>query len=120
MKTGASDIRKINEANLVMRHFVQLSAHLLPYLERITRKKRLSKREKADKQFVLEVYDQYQVDVETSKALINSNILELIVKSFQTLKHRNRENEDEVKRSLNNFLLEYHRLVENWKQIELN
>lgn len=120
MKTGASEIRKINEANLVMRHFVQLSAHLLPYLERITRKKRLSKREKADKQFVFEVYDQYEVDVDTSKALINSNILELIIRSYHVLKNRTKENETEVAHSLNNFFREYHRLLEKWKQVELN
>lgn len=120
MKTGASEIRKINEANLVMRHFVQLSAQLLPYLERITRKKRLSKREKADKQFVFEVYDQYEVDVETSKALMNSNILELIIKSYHALKNRGKSNETEVVHSLNDFFREYQRLQTNWKQVELN
>jgi hypothetical protein len=99
---------------------VQLSAHLLPYLERITRKKRLSKREKADKQFVFEVYDQYEVDVDTSKKLINSNILELIIRSYHELKNRTNENETEVTHSLNNFFREYNRLLEKWKQVDLN
>ncbi len=120
MKTGLSQIRQLNEALLVMKHFVELSAHLLPYLERITRKKRLSKKEKMDKDFVFDVYDNYEVDASTSRILLDSDIIQLILKSYSSLKERNEENELEATYNLNKFYKEYHRLLQNWNRVEMN
>lgn len=120
MQTGLSQIRQLNEALLVMKHFVELSAHLLPYLERITRKKRLNKKEKQDKAFVFHVYENYDVDPETSKALLNSDIILLIMKSFHSLKNRTKENDSETMLYLSKFYKEYHRLIKTWNKIEMN
>ena len=120
MKTGLSQIRQLNEAIIVMKHFVELSAHLLPYLERITRKKRLSKKEKMDKDFVFDVYDNYEVDAAASQILLNSNIIQLILKSYASLKNRSDQNDLEATYDLNRFYKEYHRLNQNWNRIEMN
>lgn len=120
MQTGLSQIRQLNEALLVMKHFVELSAHLLPYLERITRKKKLSKKEKMDKDFVFDVYDNYEVDAATSRILLDSDIIQLILKSYSSLRDRNKDNELEAAYNLNKFYKEYHRLLQNWNRVEMN
>lgn len=120
MDAKLSQIRQLNEALIIMRHFVELSAHLLPYLERITRKKRLSKKEQMDKAFMLQVYENYEVDPAASKVLLNSDVIQHIIASYKSLKERNDANDLEATYNLNKFYQEYHRLSNTWQKVEMN
>jgi hypothetical protein len=120
MNTGVSQIRQRNEALLVMRRFVELSALLLPYLERMTRKKRLSKQEKMDKQFIHELYDNYDADPTQSTVLFQSEIIPLILKAYTLLKNRSEENDLEATYTMNRFYKEYERLMNEWNETVLN
>ena len=113
MKT--EDINKINEATLVLRHFVDLSARLLPFLDELQRKPNPTLEELRDRNKIIDVYKNYTFDTCTSIALLNSNILDLIKESFEAIclsssfLRTNGKN-----KSLKNFMEEYHRLTENW------
>lgn len=114
------EIGTINEALLVLRHFIDLSARLLPFLEELQKKEKLDPLEVRDKERIIEVYSSYSFDVNTSKMLINSDVLELIRDSFVSLSQmRNRKNRRKNK-ELERFLSEHHRLQQDWYLAEAN
>ena len=76
----SSNIGRLNEALTVMRHFVDLSLKLLPFLDEINKKEQPSVLEIEDKKKILSVYREYQFDEKTSRHLIDSNVLILIKK----------------------------------------
>lgn len=116
-----NEINKLNEANLVLRHFVDLSAQLLPFLEQLERKKKLSIDEASYKMKIKTVFENYNFDTKTSQVLINSNVLELIQSSFnKIINSASAENSRTHKRTLRKFLFEHQRLNESWNLIESN
>ncbi len=118
---NVQQIQNINEALLVLRHFIRLSARLLPFLDELQRKDKPSIQEIIDRKRILEVYRNYQFDIRTSEILLNSNVLELIQNTFENADRtfpagkRRRQN-----RSLGLFLEEHRRLNENWEIADAN
>ncbi len=118
---NAKHISSVNEAILVLRHFIDLSARLLPFLEELEQKQRPTVRDLVSKQKIIEVYSSYDFDTNTSKLLMNSNALELIKKSFETICSRETKHGRRGKCTpLRQFLLEHNRLQQNWWRIEAN
>jgi len=115
-----NDIYQLNEANLILRHFVDLSAKLLPFLNELENKKHLSASEELDKQKIIDVFISYQFDIKTSETLIGSNILELIQKTFEHIIYSKKLNKRTERKMLHSFLLEHKRLSDNWEQIDAN
>ena len=115
------DINKLNEANIVLRHFVDLSAQLLPFLDELYQKNILTNEEALNKTKIISVFESYNFDTKTSELLINSNILELIKSSFLKISNSNENYDNRAKkRTLREFLFEHHRLVESWNYVDSN
>lgn len=115
------DIHSVNEALLVLRHFIDLSARLLPFLDELQRKDAPSEQEQYDKQRIISVYNNYHFDTKTSEVLIDSNILELINESFQTLSEcQTNEQYQVAQRKLVAFILEHKRLSDKWSFVRSN
>ena len=119
MKT--KDISRINEANLILRHFVNLSARLLPFLDELQRKKNPSLTELRDRNKIIDVYENYSFDTCTSEKLLNSNILDLIKETFEALTHSTYYHKANTKNKiLCDFLKEHKRLSDDWYYINSN
>lgn len=115
------DINNVNEALLVLRHFIDLSSRLLPFLDELQRINDPTDKENYDKQRIISVYDSYHFDTKTSEILIGSNILELIKDSFHALAHCSPEkNQKATQKNLVRFILEHKRLSDKWKFIGSN
>lgn len=108
-------IENINEALLVLRHFIDLSAQLLPMLYVLKQKRNPTQEEYTNIQKIQDVYEQYSFDTETSKLLIDSDVLELIRSSFDNLRNKNSRTRHAARRNLQEFLNEYQRLRDNWE-----
>lgn len=119
MKT--KEIHQINQANLVLRHFVELSAKLLPFLYELHRKRKLTPQEKASKEKIIEVYRSYEFETSTSEILMGSNVLELVKRSFETIQIQDRKRQLLFhSHPLQLFLNEYERLRQRWNTISAN
>jgi len=117
----SKDIVNINTANFILRHFVDLSARLLPLLNELTQKKHPSEFEKKNIEKIVAVYQNYNFDANTSVVLINSNILELIQKTFERIVNSyNRTKTIENSLLLDHFLYERERLLDVWSNAEAN
>ncbi len=117
----ADEIARLNEANLVLRHFVNLSAKLLPFLDELQRKKNPTLQELNNKNKIIDVFENYNFDTRASEMLIGSNILELIKKSFENISQTSYFlKPGQHNRALRQFLNEYHRLNDNWFQNSSN
>lgn len=103
-----------------MRHFVELSAKLLPYYERITRNEPHSIEKLEEKEKIDAVYEAYSVNPKTSEFLLGSNIIGLISEVYENLKNRSSENELKARRCLHEFESEYKRLQQNWDTTLMN
>ena len=115
------DINSVNEALLVLRHFIDLSSRLLPFLDDLQRKKYPNEQDEFDKQRIISVYENYHFDTKTSEILIGSNILELINESFKTLAACSSENNYEIaQKKLVRFILEHKRLSDKWNFVGAN
>ncbi len=117
---NASDINNINTANFILRHFVDLSARLLPLLHDLTQKRNPTEEEKNSIRKIVSVYSHYKFDTNTSVQLINSNILELIQKTFENIVDAQRKKNIERKLYLDHFLYERDRLIDVWETVEAN
>ena len=118
----SKQIEHINEALLVLRHFIDLSARLLPFLDELQRKHKPTISEIVDKKKILDVYRNYQFDTRTSEMLLNSNILELIQNTFENAEQeaQNGRRRRRSNRALRRFLQEHERLSQNWGRIDAN
>lgn len=115
------EIGQINEALLVLRHFIDLSARLLPFLDELQRKRNLSPTEHLNKVKIIDVYQNYSFDTKTSRILLNSDILDMIKESFSALYQAEAPKRDrKSRRALRKFLSEHKRLQEDWFQIDAN
>lgn len=116
----SKNIKSLNSAVYVMRHFVELSAKLLPYYERITRTEPHSIEKLEEKEKIDAVYEAYHVNPKTSEFLLGSNIIGLITKVYENLKNRSSENEKKAQQYLIEFKDEYRRLQQNWYTTLMN
>ena len=118
---NSSDINNINTANFILRHFVDLSARLLPLLHELKQKKHLTRSEKRSVDKIVSVYENYNFDTNTSVVLINSNVLELIQKTFERIANSKKTNKSiENVLLLDHFLYERDRLLDVWTAVESN
>lgn len=118
---NAEEITQLNEANLVLRHFIKLSARLLPFLDELQRKKNPSLQELKNKNKIIDVFENYNFDTRTSEMLMGSNVLELIRKAFTHISETSyflKPGQDNP--MLKQFLIEYQRLNYKWENNSWN
>ena len=116
-----NDIQNVNQALLVLRHFIDLSSRLLPFLAELQQIKQPSRKEEIDKQRIIDVYSSYRFNTETSEILMGSNILQLINESFQSLSELPAGVLNETSQNaLNRFISERKRLQTKWKMVRAN
>lgn len=113
MKTR--NIEHINHAVVVLRHFIELSSKLLPFLDELNNKNNPSETDRADRQKIIDAYRSYDFDPITSEALMGSPILFLIRMNFEKMILNQRD-----RRSMREFNLELNRLRKNWQIIDAN
>lgn len=113
MKTR--QIENINEALLVLRHFIDLSAELLPMLYVLRQKTNPSSEEIDNIRKIQDVYEQYAFDTDTSRLLIDSDVLDLIQSSFYKIRNKDTKHPRVARKNLYAFLNEYKRLKHNWE-----
>lgn len=116
----SKNVQLLNSSVYVMRHFVELSAKLLPYYERITRNAPHSIEKIEEKEKIDAVYENYPVSAKSSEFLLGSNIIDLITKIYQNLQNRTAENELKTRLYLKQFQNEYKRLQQNWYTTLMN
>ncbi|MCR9172885.1 MAG: hypothetical protein NXI10_10350 [bacterium] len=116
----AKHISDVNEAILVLRHFVELSAKLLPFLDELERKKAPTMHDLKSREKIIAVYKNYEFDTQTSRVLMNSDVLELIKKSFENISQRKNSSRKSYSRPLIQFLREHDRLQRNWGLVQAN
>lgn len=112
-------IGEMNEAVFVLKHFVNLSARLLPFLDELSRKENPSLSDLNDRDKIIAVYRSYSFDAQASKVLINSTVLEKIQRAFYAIIQPSDKNL-QADRYLSDFLEEHERLRETWKRIDAN
>ena len=114
-------IHSVNELLLVMKHFIDLSAKLLPFLNELQHKHKPTPKEVIDRERIIDVYENYSFDTATSESLLDSNILELIQDSFKKMTSCNNSRDyKKSQRNLVRFMLEYKRLNANWGYANAN
>ncbi len=113
MKTR--NIEHINHAVVVLRHFIELSSKLLPFLEELNNKRNPTQNDLEDKKKIIEAYRSYDFDPTTSEALMGSPILFLIRSNFEKMIGNQQD-----RRTMREFKLELSRLRKNWKRIDAN
>ena len=110
----AKNIKSLNTAVYVMRHFVELSSKLLPIYEEITRDEPHSVHSQDDKERIEGIYQTYDVNPKTSEFLLGSDVVALIKKAYLSLKNRSKINEKIAQEELEAFQEEYERLKQDW------
>jgi len=117
---NAKNIQRINEAIYILRNFIDLSAQLLPFLIELQySKKILTDTDLEDKKNIIDVFNTYSFDQETSRILLNSPILEAIQKSFKAIIDA-KSSKDKSKRQLLEFRKEHRKLMRSWTLIDSN
>jgi hypothetical protein len=114
---NSDKIREINDAVLIVKHFVELSSKLLPFLVELYNQEDLSEKEEQDKQKILEVFNSYSFDPSTSMILLNSPILDLIKNTCELIQ---KNESSTLKLELEKLRIEHNRLKNNWKTAVLN
>lgn len=115
-----SAIQQINEATIVLRHFIELSAKLLPFFNELSKKSTLLPQEQSDRNKIIEVYRNYSFDTSTSEILMESDILEIIQKTFRSIEKRGPGKDSDSDKLMTIFQNKHHQLVLNWKQTDTN
>lgn len=115
-----SAIQQINEATIVLRHFIELSAKLLPFFNELSKKSALLPQEQSDRNKIIEVYRNYGFDTSTSEILMESDILEIIQKTFSSIEKRKPGKDSDSDKLMTLFQKKHHQLVLNWKQTDSN
>jgi hypothetical protein len=114
---SSEKIREINDAVLIVKHFIELSSKLLPILNELNEKHPLSIHEEQDKQKIIDVFDSYKFDTVTSAILMDSPILDLIKETYESIITKESHL---IKLESEKFIIEYSRLKNNWKKAQLN
>ena len=112
------NIQEVNEAIIILRHFIDLSARLLPILYKLDKIASPTEAEIRDKNKILKVFQSYNFETQTSEVLVESNVLELIKQCYLEIQNNQRSLAKDD--SFIAFLEEYNRLKNNWRLIENN
>jgi hypothetical protein len=115
-----SAIQQINEATIVLRHFIELSAKLLPFFNELSKKNSLLPQEQSDRDKIIEVYRNYGFDTSTSEILMESDILEIIQQTFRSIEKRAYGKESDSDKLMTIFQNKHKQLIINWKQTDIN
>lgn len=115
-----SAIQQINEATIVLRHFIELSAKLLPFFNELSKKKILLPQEQNDRNKIIEVYQNYGFDTSTSEILMESDILEIIQQTFKAIEKRKPGKDSDSDKLIHVFHKKHSQLVNNWRQTDIN
>ena len=113
-------VRQVNDATIVLRHFVELSAKLLPFLNELSKKELLLPKESEDRNRIIEVYTNYKFETSTSRILMDSPVLDLIQTVFEAIVDRVPNEESIADELLDQFFEEHEILVLDWQQTDLN
>jgi hypothetical protein len=116
LKTAS--IQQVNDALIVLRHFVDLNYKLLPLFHDLHLKKIATKQDKADIEKIEKVFETYHFDIQSSVILMNSPILELIQETYTAI--TNPQESYQAAYQLLLFKKEYKRLEKNWHLIRNN
>jgi hypothetical protein len=114
------DIRRYNEVNLVLRHFIQRSARLLPIFAELKTLNLPDTESQRQYQAICDLFMQFNYDDATSKNLINSDILERVRNTFYAIHNAKELSPEVADQLLSHFYDEYQRLLNTWSTIELN
>lgn len=118
---SSKDIQAINEATIVLRHFIGLNAKLLPILNEISEKKELSAVDIQNRDKILAVFYTYKFETDTSEMLMNSDILSIIKRTFLVIeKHLMGEPTTNNKELIEVLKAKYQEMNHEWIQTELN
>ncbi|MDG1331941.1 MAG: hypothetical protein P8P74_06405 [Crocinitomicaceae bacterium] len=121
VQISVTEINNVNEALLILKHFIDLSSRLLPFLDELQRIEDPTIKEIQDKQKIIAVYQSYHIAPETSEILIGSNILQLIKDSFHSIANSTSErNYKKAQKKLVRFILEHRRLNDKWNFVSAN
>lgn len=115
-----SAIQQINEATIVLRHFIELSAKLLPFFNELSKKDSLLPQEQNDRDKIIEVYRNYGFDTSTSEILMESDILEVIRQTFKSIEKRAYGKDSDSDKLMTIFQNKHQQLVLNWRQTDIN
>jgi hypothetical protein len=118
MRSGA--IQQVNEATVVLRHFIELSARLLPFFNELSKKEKLLPREAQDRQHIIDVFHGYKFDTSTSLILMNSSILDTIHDTFELIEKRIPGEYSKADDAIERFFTEHDQLVQNWVMTDNN
>ena len=115
-----SAIQQINEATIVLRHFIELSAKLLPFFNELSKKSILLPQELSDRNKIIEVYRNYGFDTSTSEILMESDILEIIQQTFRSIEKRRPGKDSESDKLMTIFQNKHLQLVQDWRLTDMN
>ncbi len=110
-------IQEINDALFIIRHFIDISAKLLPILAELEIKENLSPQEQIDRQKIITVFDSYSFDSVSSEILMDSPIIELIKDAYHELISRDK---NDLHIAFRSFRKEHERLKKMWSHTALN
>lgn len=110
-------IQEINDALFIIRHFIDISAKLLPILAELEIKENLSPQEQIDRQKIITVFDSYSFDSVSSEILMDSPVIELIKDVYNELISRDK---NDLHIAFRSFRKEHERLKKMWSHTALN
>jgi hypothetical protein len=113
-----SSIEQVNDALIVLRHFIELNEKLLPILLTLSEKKAKTDKDFADIRKIREVYESYHFDIKSSQILMNSSILSYIQGAYQAIIDNSECLHTQVKFML--FEKELIKLKKNWTMVGQN
>ncbi len=116
----SESITQVNDATVVLRHFIELSAKLLPFFNELSKKELLQPHELDNRKKIIEVFRSYKFDTCTSAILMNSTILETITELFKHIEQRVPGENSFADILMDEFLSEHDELVSNWVRTDLN
>jgi hypothetical protein len=116
----SESIAQVNDATVVLRHFIELSAKLLPFFNELSKKEMLMPQEEMNRSKIIEVFSSYKFDTSTSNILMNSTILETITELYKHIEKRVPGEESFADFLMEEFLNEHSALVSNWVRTDLN
>jgi hypothetical protein len=114
----SSEIEELNQALIVLKHFIELNHKLLPLLHTLYALKDPTERDINDMQKIKVVFSSYDFEANSSVLLMNSPILEIIQKNYETVFLDAPRVETQYQ--LSRFTNEYARLSKNWHLISLS
>jgi hypothetical protein len=111
----SSEIEELNQTLIVLRHFIELNFKLLPLLHSLHELKNPTERDKNDIFKIKQVFSTYDFELNSSVFLMNSPILEIIQKNYESVFLDAPRVETQYQ--LDRFKNEYNKLAKNWDQV---